>query len=156
MDHDALSVDVAHNRDRTLHVKGTRAMHEVRTISIFVQRPWRDVYDAIWRPEDFARWATGLSKSRLRREGETWLADGPEGPIAIRFTAHNPWGVMDHHVDTGSGREVHVPMRVIANGDGAEVLLTLLRQPGMSDAKFAEDADWVARDLKALKALLEG
>jgi hypothetical protein len=47
-------------------------------------------------------------------------------------------------------------MRVIANGAGSEVTLTLFRQPDMSDAKFAEDAEWVARDLRRLKDVLEG
>ena len=49
-----------------------------------------------------------------------------------------------------------VPMRVVANGEGAEVLLTIFRQPGMSDEKFGEDTQWVRRDLEALKAILEG
>jgi hypothetical protein len=35
-------------------------------------------------------------------------------------------------------------------------VLTLFRQPGMSDEKFAADADWVGRDLLAAKKLLEG
>jgi hypothetical protein len=73
----------------------------------------------------------------------------------ISFTDHNAFGVMDHWVDLGGGRVVYVPMRVVENGKGAEVLLTLFRQPDMSDAKFAEDQIWVRRDLSALKALAE-
>ena len=61
---------------------------------------------------------------------------------------------MDHYVDLGTGAEVYVPMRIVANGEGAEVLFTLFRQPDMSDDKFAADAEWVARDLIALKALV--
>ncbi|HWX49924.1 MAG TPA: polyketide cyclase [Roseomonas sp.] len=128
-------------------------MLEARTISIGIERDWREVYEAIWRPEDFPKWASGLSQSPLRREGEAWVAQGPEGPVRIRFTPHNAFGVMDHHVDLGAGVEVDVPMRVIPNQRGAEVMLTLFRQPGMSDEKFAEDAAWVTRDLAALRAL---
>jgi hypothetical protein len=52
--------------------------------------------------------------------------------------------------------EIYVPLRVVANGDaGSEVLLTLFRRPGMSDEKFAADAEWVLSDLRKLKALLE-
>jgi hypothetical protein len=47
-------------------------------------------------------------------------------------------------------------MRVLANGDGAEVVFSLFQRPGMSDEEFARDADWVARDLQILKACLEG
>jgi hypothetical protein len=46
-------------------------------------------------------------------------------------------------------------MRVIANGDGSEVVLTLIRLPDVTDEQFASDAEWVERDLRALKALLE-
>ena len=36
---------------------------------------------------------------------------------------------MDQFVDTAAGAEIYVPLRVLQNGDGAEVLLTLFRQP---------------------------
>ncbi len=47
------------------------------------------------------------------------------------------------------------PMRVIANGKDSEIFLTLIRQPEVSDEKFAQDAAWVEKDLKILKGLLE-
>jgi hypothetical protein len=63
---------------------------------------------------------------------------------------------LDHTVVPAPGVEIHVPLRVVANGDaGSEVLLTLFRRPGVSDEEFAADAGWVSRDLRALKALLE-
>lgn len=130
-------------------------MVESRTLSISIDRDWQQVYDAMWRPQDFARWASGLSQSPLRKDGAGWWkTEGPEGPIRVRFTEHNAFGVMDHTVDIGDGTEVYVPMRVVANGKGAEVLFTLFRQPGMSDEKFAADAEWIARDLIALEALV--
>jgi hypothetical protein len=46
-------------------------------------------------------------------------------------------------------------LRVIANAEGAEVLLTLFRHSGMSEQQFLADIEWVKRDLIALKALLE-
>ena len=129
-------------------------MLESHTISISIARDWKDVYEAVWQPQDFARWASGLSQSPLERdEADWWKTEGPEGPIRIRFSDHNAFGVMDHYVDIGTGAEIYVPMRIVANGEGAEVLFTLFRQPSMSDEKFAADADWVARDLLALKAL---
>jgi hypothetical protein len=126
---------------------------EARTLGVTIERPWRDVYDALWRPQDFAKWASGLSQSSLEQDGEDWLARGPEGAVRIRFTPHNPFGVMDHEVELPDGSAVQVPLRVVPNGDGAEVILTLFRQPGMSDEKFAADLAWVRRDLAALQAL---
>ena len=129
-------------------------MLEARTVSVSIARPWEEVYEAIWRPEDFPKWASGLSASPLVQDGDRWTAAGPAGPVRIRFTERNAFGVMDHRVDLGVGPEVQVPMRVVPNGAGAEVLVTLFRRPGMSDAQFAADAKWVMRDLLALKALL--
>lgn len=131
-------------------------MLEARTVSVSIARPWDEVYEAVWRPEDFPKWASGLSASPLVRDGDRWRAADPEAPVSIRFTGRNAFGVMDHRVKVGVGPEIHVPMRVVPNGGGAEVLVTLFRRPGMSDAEFAADAEWVMRDLLALKALLAG
>lgn len=125
-----------------------------RTISITISRNWNEVYEAVWRPEDFQKWASGLSRSSLIKDGAVWKSEGPEGTVRILFTGHNAFGVMDHYVNVGNGPEIYVPLRIIQNGEGAEVLLTLFRQPGMSDAQFAADAEWVERDLLALKALV--
>jgi predicted homoserine dehydrogenase-like protein len=75
--------------------------------------------------------------------------------VKIRFTEPNAYGVLDHYVELPDGSEIYVPMRVIANGTGSEVMLTLFRVPGMNDEKFAADAQWVMRDLNRLKDLLE-
>ena len=128
-------------------------MLEARTVSVSIDRHWQDLYEAIWQPECFPRWASGLSGSSMEKDGGAWRAEGPDGPVRIRFTGHNPFGVMDHHVYAGSGPEVHVPMRVVPNAGGAEVLVTVFRQPGMSDAKFEADIEWVRRDLLALRAM---
>ncbi len=129
-------------------------MYESKMLGIAIERNWRDVYEAIWRPERFPEGASGLSQSTLVKEGDSWKAAGPEGTVWITFTGHNAFGVMDHKVRLEDGTEVYVPARVIRNGDGAEVQFTLFRLPGMDDEKFAADADWVARDLQALKALV--
>ncbi|WP_306805920.1 SRPBCC family protein [Caballeronia sp. BR00000012568055] len=124
------------------------------TLSVSINRNWKDLYDAIWRPEAFQKWASGMAESTLEPDGDQWKARGPAGDVTIRFTAYNDFGVMDHTVRLASGDksgdEIHVPLRVFANGDGAEVTLTLFRQPGMSDDQFAADADWVRRDLATL------
>jgi len=129
-------------------------MLEAVTLGIGIGQPWRALYDTIWQPEFSPRWASGLSRSTLRNEGDRWRAQGPEGVVWIRFTPYNEFGVMDHHVDVGSGPEIHVPLRIIGNEGGAEVILTLFRQPGMSDEKFRADKQWVRRDLEGLHDLM--
>jgi hypothetical protein len=53
--------------------------------------------------------------------------------VRIRFAPRNPYGFLDHDVTVGSTSPVHIPMRVVPNGEGAEFIFTLIRQPGMSD-----------------------
>ncbi len=130
-------------------------MLAARTISLSIQRDWRDLYERFWRPESFPLWASGLSKAGLEQAGDVWRAKGPDGPMTIRFTPHNAFGLMDHWVDVGGGCEVYVPLRVVANGTGCLVSLTLFRQPEMDEARFAQDAAWVERDMEALKYLAE-
>lgn len=131
-------------------------MLPARTYSVSIDRPPEALYAAIWQPDFFPNWASGLAQSTLRQDGEVWIADGPDGRSSVRFTPHNAFGVMDHDVHTADGIVVHVPLRVVANGDGSEVMLTLFRQPGVSDEKFSADAKWIVRDLRRLKALIEG
>jgi hypothetical protein len=127
---------------------------ETRTISLSIQRDWREVYAFAAAPENFRHWASGLGS--LRREAGQWIADTPDGPLRVRFTPPNDFGILDHHVIPASGDEIYIALRVIANGAGSEIVFTLFRQPGMSDERFAADADWVRRDLETLKRLLEG
>ena len=134
---------------------GGMALREVRHVSASIARDWCEIYEAFWRPEAFPRWASGLSQSRLIPDGPDFLARGPEGDVRIRFTPHNSFGVMDHVVTLADGSRVDIPLRIVPNGAGAEVTLTLFRQPGMDEATFARDAEWVARDLAALKRLAE-
>lgn len=63
--------------------------------------------------------------------------------------------MLDHWVHLAPDRMVHVPLRVLANGDGSELVLSLFRQPGMSDEQFEADAQWVLHDLQAARQLLE-
>jgi hypothetical protein len=48
--------------------------------------------------------------------------------------------------------EIYIPMRVIPNGSDCELIFTLFRLPGISDEKFAADAEWVMRNLTFEKA----
>jgi len=125
-----------------------------RRLSIAINRVAAEAYEFLSAPENFPRWASGLAGS-LRQVGEDWIAETPEGRALVRFSERNAYGVLDHSVTLPRGVTVYVPLRVVARGDGCELVLTLFRRPGMSDEKFAADADWVMRDLGAAKRILE-
>ena len=135
---------------------GARSMAgEARKLSVSINRSAAEAYEFLSLPENFPRWASGLGKS-LRQAGGDWIAETPEGPATVRFSERNSLGVLDHSVKLPGGTSVYIPLRVVAKADGCELVLTLFRQPDMSDEKFAADAEWVMRDLNAAKRILEG
>ena len=128
--------------------------HPLRNLSVSINRDARDVYNFVCVPENFPRWASGLGKSLKRVNGE-WVAETPGGPVRVRFTERNEFGILDHWVSPKPGLQIYIPMRVIPNGSGCELVFALFRLPDMSDEEFAADAEWVMRDLNSLKNLLE-
>jgi hypothetical protein len=72
------------------------AVHEVRTISVSIDRDWREVYAYASQPQNLPHGASGLG-SGVERSGEEWTAKGPKGPIRIAFAPPNDYGVL-HHV----------------------------------------------------------
>lgn len=127
---------------------------EAKIIHITIERNWRDVYAFAAKPENILLWASGLAAG-LEADGEDWVVHGTLGNARVRFTPLNDLGVLDHFVTLETGPPVHNALRVIPNGSGAEVVFTLLRQPGISKEQFDSDADWVQKDLIALKKRLE-
>lgn len=112
-------------------------MLQALAISVSIARPPREVYEFVRAPANLPRWASGISTG-----------------AKVRFAERNPFGVLDHWVSV-AGAEVYVPVRVVANGEGSELTLTVFRETGMSEQAFAADAATVRRDLGALKRLLE-
>jgi hypothetical protein len=127
---------------------------ETRRLSIAINRAAAEAYEFLCSPENFPKWASGLAGS-LRREGEDWIAETPEGRAVVRFSERNRYGVLDHAVTLPDGRTIYIPLRVVPSGKGCELVLTLFRRPDMTDDNFAADAEWVMRDLGAAKRILE-
>ena len=127
---------------------------ESRTITVRIDRPSGTVLDFLADPANWNQWAFGLGKN-IRRSKDGWIADSDGGIARVRFTPRNNFGVVDHTVIRPSGQRVYVPMRLIVNGSGCELLFTLFREPKVSDTQFNSDAGFVQRDLDRLKTLME-
>ena len=130
-------------------------VRELKKLSVVIERPADEAYAFLSTPENFPRWASGLGGSLRQVNGE-WVAQTAEGPAQVRFSEPNARGVLDHAVILPEGKSVYVPLRVLPCQHGCELVLTLFRQPDMTDDRFAADAEWVMRDLQAAKRLLEG
>ena len=129
-------------------------MKTARHIAVSIDRPASEVYAFASLPENIPAWAGSFVKS-VRQKGDDWFLETDEGSLGIRFAATNDFGVLDHMVTLPNGDEVYVPMRVVPNGSGSEVVFTLLRTPDMTDERFERDARMVEADLRSLKEVLE-
>ncbi|GLZ47697.1 polyketide cyclase [Actinomycetospora sp. NBRC 106375] len=130
---------------------------QTRLVSTVIARQWKDVYAYAADPRHLVDWAAGLASARVEATDrpDTWIMDSPLGRVEVTFTPENEFGVLDHVVRLASGVEMENPLRVVPNGDGAELVFHVRRRDGMSDEDFAADAAAVAADLEKLRTILE-
>lgn len=124
-----------------------------RHLSRVIGAPPADVYAFAANPDNLPKWAAGLAKSEVTRDGDTLFVDSPMGRVAVRFVPHNEFGVLDHDVTLPSGTTVTNPIRVLAHPEGAEVVFTI-RQIELSDDEFDRDCRLVEEDLDRLGELV--
>ncbi|WP_238014487.1 SRPBCC family protein [Dactylosporangium sp. AC04546] len=127
---------------------------ESRHLSVHIDRPVAEVYAFASDPANLPRWAPGLGTSVVHADGQ-WYVETAEGRVKVTFAPPNEYGVLDHEVVTPSGDTVYVPLRAVADGPATEVVFTLRRTPGMTDAEFDRDTGLVTSDLALLKQVLE-
>jgi len=124
-------------------------------ISIDLNLNHHELYERIWQPQAFLHWASGMCGAGLKQDGNAWTGEGMEGPLRVRFTEHNQFGIMDHFVSQAGEPEIYVPLRVVANQEGSTVTITLFRQRSTTETMFATEVEWARRDLEALKLWVE-
>jgi uncharacterized protein YndB with AHSA1/START domain len=129
-------------------------MMETRTVSVSISANPERVYEFAANPANLPQWAPGFVNSIANREGQ-WVAQTTMGEVTFAFAERNSFGVLDHGVTLPSGESFFNPMRVVANGQGSEVLFTLFRHPPMTEAEFERDAKVVLGDLEKLKTVIE-
>ena len=136
------------------HDKMAAMPAESRHLSERIDRPAAEVYEYVVDPTNITSWAQGLGTAVENVDGH-WFVETGTGRIGLAFAERNEFGVLDHEVTLSTGEVVYVPMRVIPDGDACEVVLTVRRQPDMTDEDFARDAGLVQADLTRLKRVLE-
>ena len=133
-------------------------MLPARTVSVSIDAAPEATYKFVADAFNMARWAPGFCQTIAADPAveRGWRITTAEGTQAhARFVAPNAFGIVDHWVALPELGEVYVPLRVVANEAGSEVLLTVFRQPAMTDTQWDADTEAVRADLQRLKELLE-
>src|SRR5690606_3102229 len=140
-------------------------VHPSRTLTVSIARAPAEVAAFIRNARNLPRWAffSRVEAGDGAGDPAAWRVwgEGASGagvasraeppPAVLRFVEENSLGVLAHTVTLPSGEVVSVPLRVVANGAGSEVMLTVFQPPGMPDSAFEADARTVAADLAKLK-----
>ncbi len=114
-----------------------------------------DVYEFLSDVGNLPKWAAGLARSEVVKDGDVLLVESPMGQVQVRFVERNSFGVVDHDVTLPSGTVVTNPVRVLPHPEGAEVIFTV-RQIELTDSEFTRDIGMVESDLGRLANLFEG
>jgi hypothetical protein len=115
------------------------------------------VYDYMAEPRNLPKWTMALGPSFRRLEQHRWIAEAPmmeTGPIIIGFSPRNRFGILDYEF-AYADRAMSFPVRVVANGEGSEVVVTFFAMPDASEEHITSEIEWIRTDLLTLKALLQ-
>lgn len=130
-------------------------MFKSKTISIAIYRPYDEVYEFLAEPKNFPSWASNLGSDFVQVGESDWATTTRNGRVILRFSPRNAYGILDHQVFPEGKTALTTPMRLIANGEGCEIIYTLLQRPGMTAEALASEIEWVTSDFEALRSLLE-
>ncbi len=129
-------------------------MNPSHTLSVSISRKPADIARFVADPRNLPQWAGAFCKS-VRKDGDRWVVETDEGAFGLRFMASVEQGILDHVVEIADDVLVQVPMRVVPNGEGSEVLFTLFRLPAMTEFRWQRDLEMVSADLQRLKQVME-
>jgi uncharacterized membrane protein len=126
------------------------------TRAVTIDAPVREVYDFVADPGNLPRWAVGFCRA-IRPDAtvpERWIVTTGQGDVVVRFERNDALGVVDFHVLPGAGPEFAAYSRVVANGAGAQYILTQFQVPGMPDSAFEAQVHTITEELQVLRALI--
>lgn len=126
------------------------------TVSMTIDAPPHQVSEDLADAGSHPEWATEFFSGEADYQGDgTWRMTVPRmgGPVLFRIDGDTSRGVIDMYLaPEGAPFGPPLPVRVVPNGDGADVLFTLARYPGQSDEEWNEGLESMRRELLNLKA----
>jgi uncharacterized protein YndB with AHSA1/START domain len=130
-------------------------MQRTSTHTITISSPPDQVFAFVADPHKLPVWAIGFCRD-IVEDGDHWLVTTPSGErIPMRSVASSELRVLDSSWELGPQLEGRAYTRVVANGEGATYVFTMVQPEGMADAFFEAQGAELERELTVLKAHLE-
>lgn len=129
---------------------------QTKTLTVSIDAPFGKVIADLADPATHPEWATEFFKSAAKKteSGEVLVAAPMMGgTVKFKIEADARQGILDlflapEEADFGAP----LPVRLIKNGSGVDVLWTLTRVPGMPDTAWEKCLLSMEKELFALKA----
>ena len=135
-------------------IKSMKLLLKSKTVSISINCKPEKIYKFASDLRNFPEWAKTFCRAVKKSKGK-WIVETPQGPVVIRLAKKNGFGILDHYISPSAGVEVFVPVRVVPNASGSEVIFTVFQQANMTNESFKNDIALVEKDLKRLKRVME-
>lgn len=127
-----------------------------RTLSVTIDAAFdavvADLADPLTHPEWANEFFVGPAKAGERIGEATATVPAMGGPVRLRIDADPACGRIDLALAPGEAPfGESLPIRVIPNGDGVDVLFTLTRVAGQPDAEWEAGLEGMRRELENLR-----
>jgi len=131
--------------------------HERGTRAVTVRRPFSAVTALLADPSRYSEWAIDYFTSPVAKvDVSTYRVSTPPGDRRFRVDADVDRGTFDLYLAPLDGPFSYpIPIRVLHNGEGADVIFTVTREPELSDEDWRLSLLSLENELNALKRLLE-
>ena len=133
---------------------------QTHTLSVTIDAPYERVAADLADPATHPEWGTEFFAGPARPAGDGEIvAPVPMmgGEARMRVEADVARGLVDIYLAPGEAPfGPPLPVRLLRNGDGIDVLWTLARRPGMPDGAWSDAVASMERELLALKRRHEG
>ena len=128
---------------------------ETHTVTVTIDAPLATVAADLADPTTHPDWATEFYAGPVRPAASgDFIAPVPMmgGQVRHRIDADIARGLLDlYFAPQGAAYGPPIPVRLVPNGDGVDVLWTLARFPGVSDQAWQQGLASMTRELQALK-----
>jgi hypothetical protein len=130
------------------------SLAQSHVVHLAIDSPFERVVDFLSDAGNFPKWAAVQGEMTRLSELE-WEAQTEFGERIVRFSPRNEFGVFDHAVYKPGDRPIRMPLQIIQNEDGCDLVFLFPRRPGVTDEQFASSVEWVTSDFMSLRSLLE-